>query len=146
MGRTEFRPETDYERALVGMAEPSTRAKWRAFRSARSSTLKKCLTLPTLLETTLLETRFECGSIECDLVRRRFVLLRRIGLRFSRHLAARSASMPASDMSAAVRRVALLLTGAHSFPLFRRDDGIDLLTFPLMNLLDLLPLLLDRER
>src|SRR5208283_1934542 len=123
------------------MAEPSTRAKWRAFRSARSSTLKKCLTLPTLLE-----TRFECGSIECDLVRRRFVLLRRIGLRFSRHLAARSASMPASDMSAAVRRVALLLTGAHSFPLFRRDDGIDLLTFPLMNLLDLLPLLLDRER
>src|ERR1700737_2532770 len=29
---------------LVGMAEPSTRAKWRALRSARSSTLKKCLT------------------------------------------------------------------------------------------------------
>src|SRR2546425_4033241 len=26
------------------MAEPSTRAKWRALRSARSSTLKKCLT------------------------------------------------------------------------------------------------------
>ena len=29
---------------LVGMAEPSTRAKWRALRRARSSTLKKCLT------------------------------------------------------------------------------------------------------
>jgi len=29
---------------LVGMAEPATRAKWRALRSARSSTLKKCLT------------------------------------------------------------------------------------------------------
>jgi hypothetical protein len=36
---------------LVGMAEPSTRAKWRAFRSARTSTLKKCLTPPTLSET-----------------------------------------------------------------------------------------------
>src|SRR5260370_42664877 len=46
-----FRPETDYERALVGMAEPSTRAKWRALRSARTSTLKKCLTPPTLSET-----------------------------------------------------------------------------------------------
>src|SRR6266567_1234624 len=33
------------------MAEPSTRAKWRALRSARSSTLKKCLTPPTLSET-----------------------------------------------------------------------------------------------
>jgi hypothetical protein len=36
---------------LVGMAEPSTRAKWRAPRSARVSTLKKCLTAPTLSET-----------------------------------------------------------------------------------------------
>src|ERR1039457_1151151 len=33
------------------MAEPSTRAKWRAPRSARVSTLKKCLTAPTLSET-----------------------------------------------------------------------------------------------
>jgi hypothetical protein len=33
------------------MAEPSTRAKWRALRSARSSTLKTCLTPPTLSET-----------------------------------------------------------------------------------------------
>src|SRR5712692_5576757 len=33
------------------MAEPSTRAKWRALRSARVSTLKKCLTAPTLSET-----------------------------------------------------------------------------------------------
>src|ERR1035437_130869 len=32
------------------MAEPSTRAKWRALRSARVSTLKKCLTAPTLSE------------------------------------------------------------------------------------------------
>src|SRR5207245_9396117 len=45
-----FRPETDYERALVGMAEPSTRAKWRAPLSARTSTPKKCLTPPTLSE------------------------------------------------------------------------------------------------
>jgi hypothetical protein len=36
--------ETDYERALVAMAEPSTRAKWRALRSAPISTPKKCLT------------------------------------------------------------------------------------------------------
>jgi len=43
-------PETDYERALVGMAEPSTRAKWRALRSAWSSMLKKCLTAPALSE------------------------------------------------------------------------------------------------
>jgi hypothetical protein len=44
MGRTEF-PDLnlDYERALVGRAKAkaSTRAKWRALRSARSSTLKK---------------------------------------------------------------------------------------------------------
>src|SRR5271170_2652917 len=33
------------------MVEPSTRAKWRALRSARSSTLKKGLTAPTLSET-----------------------------------------------------------------------------------------------
>src|SRR6266536_4241907 len=33
------------------MAEPSTRAKWRALRSARISTPKKCLTPPTLSET-----------------------------------------------------------------------------------------------
>src|ERR1700730_14144192 len=39
-----FRPETITSGPLVGMAEPSTRAKWRALRSARSSTLKKCLT------------------------------------------------------------------------------------------------------
>src|SRR6184192_92044 len=33
------------------MAEPSTRAKWRALRSVRTSTPKKCLTPPTLSET-----------------------------------------------------------------------------------------------
>src|ERR1700723_3389019 len=32
------------------MAEPSTRAKWRALRSAWSSMLKKCLTAPALSE------------------------------------------------------------------------------------------------
>jgi len=41
----------DYERALVGTGNCfSTRAKWRALRSAQSSTLKKCLTPPTLSE------------------------------------------------------------------------------------------------
>src|SRR5258705_12112062 len=50
MGRTEFLTCNDYERALVGMAEPSTRAKWRALRSARLSTLKKYLTGTTLSE------------------------------------------------------------------------------------------------
>src|ERR1035438_9589477 len=37
---------------LVGRAttKASTRAKWRALRSARSSTLKKCLTAPALSE------------------------------------------------------------------------------------------------
>jgi hypothetical protein len=42
----------DCERALVGTGNCfSTRAKWRALRSARSSMLKKCLTPPTLSET-----------------------------------------------------------------------------------------------
>jgi len=27
MGRIDFRPETDYERALVGIAEPSTKSE-----------------------------------------------------------------------------------------------------------------------
>lgn len=63
----------------------------------------------------------------------------------NRHLAA-GAAVPASDMSAAVTTVALLLTGLHSLPLCRCDYGIDLLPFPLMNLLDLLPFLLYRER
>ena len=54
--------------------------------------------------------------------------------------------MPASDMSAAVTTVALLLTGPQSSLLCRCDYGIDLLPFLLMNLLDLLPLLLHRER
>ena len=52
--------------------------------------------------------------------------------------------MPASNMSAAV--TALLLTSPHRFALCRCDDRIDLLPFPLMNLLNLLPLLLYRER
>jgi len=41
-------PETDYERALGWYGTASTRTKWRALRSARVSTLKKCLTSPTL--------------------------------------------------------------------------------------------------
>jgi hypothetical protein len=44
LGRTEFRPE-DYTRALVmATAIVPTRAKWRSSQSARSTTLKKCLT------------------------------------------------------------------------------------------------------
>ena len=63
----------------------------------------------------------------------------------NRHLAARSATVPAT-VPTAVNAVALLLTGPHSFPLCRGDDGVDFLAFPLMNLLGLLPLLLYGER
>jgi hypothetical protein len=63
----------------------------------------------------------------------------------NRHLAARSA-VPAPNMSAAVKTVTLFLTGPHSLLLCRCGYGIDLLPLPLMNLLDLLPLLLHRER
>jgi hypothetical protein len=52
----------------------------------------------------------------------------------------------ASNMAAAVSTVALFLTRAHGLLLRRRDDGLDLLPFPFMNLLDLPPLLLHRER
>src|SRR5260370_37326513 len=41
---------SNYQRALVGLAKPSTRAKSRALRSARIGTLEKCLTLPALSE------------------------------------------------------------------------------------------------
>src|SRR5436309_15962562 len=41
------------------MAEPSTRAKGRALRSARVSTLKKCLTPPTLSETPVSDSKFK---------------------------------------------------------------------------------------
>ena len=55
--------------------------------------------------------------------------------------------MSASEMSAAaVTTVTSLLTRPHSLLLGRCDYGLDLLPFPLMNLLDLLSLLLDRER
>jgi len=51
--------------------------------------------------------------------------------------------MPASEMSAAVvPSVAPLLTGPHSSLLCRRDYGLDLLPFLLMDPLDLLPPLL----
>lgn len=71
------------------------------------------------------------------------VLALRIGFVPNRHLAAGSAA-PSSDMSAAaVNGMALFLTRPHSLLLCRSDDGFDLLPFPLMNLLDLLPLLLD---
>ena len=62
----------------------------------------------------------------------------------NRHLAARSA-VSASHMAAAVTAVALFLARPHISLLCRRDYGIDLLPFPLVNLLDLLPLLQDRE-
>src|SRR4029077_15018846 len=42
---------SDYERTLVGYGTCSARAKWRAPRSARITTLKKYLTTPALLET-----------------------------------------------------------------------------------------------
>ncbi len=55
--------------------------------------------------------------------------------------------MPASDMSAAsVTTVASLLTGADSSLLCGCDYGFDFLPFLLMDPLDLLPLLLYRER
>src|SRR5258708_22953983 len=46
------------------MAEPSTRAKWRALRSARVSTLKKCLTPPTLSETPVFASH--ALGLKCD--------------------------------------------------------------------------------
>jgi hypothetical protein len=48
MGRTEFLPEADRERAVVGWAHLNE-SEMRALRSARSSTLKKQLTPLTLL-------------------------------------------------------------------------------------------------
>ncbi len=68
-----------------------------------------------------------------------------MGLVPNRHLAARSA-VSASYMSAAVTAVALLLARPHISLLCRCDYGIDLLPFPLTNLLALLPFLLYRER
>jgi hypothetical protein len=44
------RPENDYERAFGWYGSSSTRAKWHALPSARTSTLEKCLTPPTLSE------------------------------------------------------------------------------------------------
>ena len=49
-----FRPKTITSGPLVGMAEPSTRAKWRALRSARSSTLQKCLTVTDIVRDAML--------------------------------------------------------------------------------------------
>ncbi len=55
--------------------------------------------------------------------------------------------MSASEMSpAAVTTVASLLTRPHGLLLRGCDYAFDLLPFPLANLLDLLPLLLYRER
>src|SRR3984893_12999142 len=59
-----FRPETITSGPLVGMAEPSTRAKWRALRSARSSTLKKCLTgIHIVREAILRQQRQMCPDL-----------------------------------------------------------------------------------
>ena len=44
-------PADDLKRALVGYSSDSTRAKWRALRSARMSSPKTRLTEPTLSET-----------------------------------------------------------------------------------------------
>ncbi len=55
--------------------------------------------------------------------------------------------MSASEMSAAaVTAVASLLAGPHGLLLRRCDYAFDLLPLPLANLLDLLSLLLYRER
>ena len=55
--------------------------------------------------------------------------------------------MSASEMSAAaVTAVASLLAGPHGLLLSRCDYAFDLLPFALANLLDLLSLLLYRER
>ena len=63
-----------------------------------------------------------------------------------RHLAAGSA-VSASEMSAAaVTAVASLLAGPHGLLLRKCDYAFDLLPFALANLLDLLSLLLYRER
>ena len=50
--------------------------------------------------------------------------------------------MSAADMA----RASFLLTGPQRFPLFGADDGVNLFLFPLMDLPDLLPFLLRRER
>jgi len=68
-----------------------------------------------------------------------------MGLVPNRHLAARSA-VSAAYMAAAVTAVALFLARPHISLLRPCDYGIDLLPFPSMNLLDLLPFLLYRER
>src|SRR5262245_20445887 len=65
MGRTEFRTCNDCERALVDKCTCSSRAKWRAPRSARVSMLEKRTTPQTLLEIASYEqlTCVEVGSI-----------------------------------------------------------------------------------
>src|SRR6266496_778556 len=69
MGRTEFPDLKRLRAALVGLAEPSTRAKWRALRSARVSTLKKYLTGTTLSEMGIFrQVRME--TAKCLLARR----------------------------------------------------------------------------
>jgi hypothetical protein len=46
----------------VGLAEPSTRAKWRALRSARVSALKKCLTGTGIVREAMFQQRSELSA------------------------------------------------------------------------------------
>lgn len=63
-----------------------------------------------------------------------------------RNLAAGSTSAASMSTANVPAVAAAFLTRPHRFPLGGRNDGINLLPFSRMNLLDLLPLLLDRKR
>jgi len=63
MGRTEFQTWNDCERALVGCGGCSARAKWRAPRSARFSTLKRPWHRPTLLEMAIFNSSGQAGTL-----------------------------------------------------------------------------------
>jgi len=55
-------------------------------------------------------------------------------------------AVPSSRMTAAVTRIALLLARPHGLLLRGSDQGVDLLPFLAMDLLNLLPLLRYRKR
>src|ERR1017187_10570589 len=95
------------------MAEPSTRAKWRAPRSARVSTLKKCLTAPTLSETPWFR-HLPCSSC-----------------RFSEHSATREDEL--------VAVLVLIRMFVAPLPVFRLFVSLQLGKFPMCFVLSLLP-------
>lgn len=69
------------------------------------------------------------------------VLVERMGI-LSTCQITRATAASAADMSAASTAC---LAGSHRFSLCGRNDGIELLSLPLMNLLNLEPLLLEGE-